>query len=126
MLTVATILPPQELVSAPTWLLFIVFGAVCAITLFSAIVYMAARGGDSNTAIMLACLSVAVAIGVLMPMWTPKVLREQGFTDIDVPFMTVKIMLSNMLTFVVLLALMLMASPHIYKNLREVASDSHE
>lgn len=126
MLTVATIMPPQVLVSAPTWLLFIIFGAACAVALFSAIVYAAARGGNSSTVIMLACLSSIVAINVLMPLWTPKVLREQGFTDIDVPLMTVKIMLSNMLTFIALLASMFMASPYISGLLRKVALGSRE
>lgn len=126
MLTIATIMPPQVLVSAPTWLLFVIFGATCAIALFGAIVYAAAKGGDSSTAIMLACLFLVVMMGVLMPLWTPKVLREQGFTGIDVPLMTVKIMLSNMLTFIALLASMLMSSPYISGLLHKVASDSHE
>lgn len=126
MLTIATIMPPQVLVSAPTWLLFIIFGAACAVALFSAIVYAAARGGDSNSAPMLACSFTVAVMSVLMLMWTPRVLREQGFTDIDVPLMTVKIMLSNMLTFIALLVSMFMALPYIYKNLRKVASDSRK
>lgn len=126
MLTIATIMPPQVLVSAPTWLLFVIFGAACAIVLFGAIVYAAARGGGSNSAPMLACMFTVVVMGVLMLMWTPRVLREQGFTDIDVPLMTVKIMLSNILTFIALLASMFMASPYISGLLRKVASDSHE
>lgn len=129
MFTIAPTMPPQVLIDTPTWILFVIFGVIGAIALFSAFAYIMIKGGRGDSAAMLALLIFVAVLGVLMPLWTPRVLREQGFTGIDVPLMTVKIILTNMLTSIVLPALMLMVLSRVTwvrKPLNEADSESHE
>lgn len=129
MFTIAPTMPPQVLIDAPTWILFVIFGVIGAIALFSAFAYMQVKGGDSNSTAINACSLAVAALSVLMLLWTPRVLREQGFVDIDVPLMTVWAMLTNMLITIVLPILMLAMSlrtPYFRKLLVRANSESHE
>lgn len=113
MFTIAPTMPPQLLIDAPTWILFVIFGVACAIVIFGAYACMQVKGGDSNSTVINVCSLAVAALSVLMPLWTPRVLREQGFVDIDVPFLTVGAMLTNMLIAIVLPILMLAMSLRI-------------
>lgn len=113
MVTIAPTMPPQLLINAPTWILFVIFGVACAIVIFGAYAYMQVKGGDGNSTAINACSLAVAALSVLMPLWTPRVLREQGFVDIDVPFLTVGAMLTNMFIAIVLPILTLAMSLRI-------------
>lgn len=129
MVTIAPTMPPHVLLDAPTWTLFVIFGAIGAIALFGAFAYIMAKGGDGNSIVINACSLAVAALSVLMLLWTPRVLREQGFVDIDVPLMTVGAMLTNMLIAIVLPILMLAMSlriPYFRKLLVRANSESRE
>lgn len=129
MVTIAPTMPPQLLIDAPTWILFVIFGVACAIVIFGAYAYMQVKGGDSNSTVINVCSLAVAALSVLMLLWTPRVLREQGFTNIDVPLMTVGAMLTNMLVAIVLPVLMLMVLSRVTwvrKPLNGVESESCE
>ena len=127
MVTIAPTMPPQLLIDAPTWILFVIFGVACAIAIFGVYAYMQVKGGDSNSTVINVCSLAVAALSVLVLLWTPRVLREQGFVDIDVPLMTVGAMLTNMLVTIVLPILMLAMSlriPYFRKLLVRVNSGS--
>lgn len=129
MVTIAPTMPPQVLIDAPTWILFVIFGVACAIVIFGAYTYIMIKGAEGNSAAINVCLLVVVSLSALMPLWIPRVLREQGFMDMDVPFMTVGAMLTNMLISIVLPVLMLMALLRVTwvrKPLNGVDSESRE
>jgi hypothetical protein len=130
MVTIAPTMPPQLLIDAPTWILFVIFGVIGTIALFGAFAYIMAKGGDGNSIVIINACSLAVAaLSVLMLLWTPRVLREQGFVDIDVPLMTVGAMLTNMLIAIALPILMLAMSlriPYFRKLLVRANSESRE